>query len=110
MICGMCGKRMKVGKFKVETHSTGYAYSTVSWYEGNELVFESPQTETTGFFCEDCGIAMGAFFRGRQVGFTSEYAQDLDDEIDTLPKKYCPECGEEIDIDYPRCPDCGHIF
>ena len=59
MICGMCGKRMKVGRFKVETHSTGYAYSTVSWYEGNELVFESPQTETTGFFCEDCGIAMG---------------------------------------------------
>ena len=37
----MCGKRMKVGRFKIDTHSAGYAYSTVSWYEGSELVCRS---------------------------------------------------------------------
>ncbi len=110
MICGMCRKPMKIGKFKIHTHSAGYAYSSVAWYEGDNLVCESNAEETTGFFCQDCGIILGVFFRGRQVGFTSDYSQDLDDDIDVMPKKICPECGEELDIDYPRCPECGFVF
>ena len=110
MICGMCGKRMKIGKFVINTHSTAHAYSTVSWYEGENLVGTVNASETTGFFCQDCGIIMGVFFRARQVGFTSDYNSDLDDKIDSLPKKICPECGLEIDIDYPRCPDCNYLF
>ncbi len=101
---------MKFGRFVINTHSTGYAYSTVSWYEGDNLVSESETTDTTGFFCQDCGITIGVFFNSRQVGFTSDYNQNLDDEVDKLPAKLCPECGSEIDIDYPRCPECGYIF
>ena len=114
MICGSCGKRMKIGKFIVGVHGVGamssYAYPTISWYEGDNLVAETDKSETTGFFCQDCGIVAGVFFRVRQVGFTKDYDYDIDDSIDKLPKKSCPECNTELDIDYPRCPECGYVF
>lgn len=105
---------MKIGKFKVSVHGiatlSGYAYPTVAWYDGDELVCESDKSETMGFYCKDCGVMMGVFFGGAQVGFPEELRQDLDDSIDVLPKKECPECGTELDIDYPRCPECGYVF
>ena len=37
MICGSCGKRMKIGKFQVSVHGVGamsaYAYPEIEWYE-----------------------------------------------------------------------------
>ncbi len=110
MLCGICGQRMKSGKFVINTHSAARSYSSVSWYEGNNLVAETNTDKTTGFFCQNCGIIMGVFFGARQVGFTSDYSQNLDDNIDSLPKKICPDCGTKLDIDYPRCPECGYLF
>lgn len=114
MICGSCGKRMKIGKFRVSVHGTGslkgYTYPTVGWYDGDRLVLESDKTETMGFYCMDCNVMLGVFFGGEQVSFPDEINQDLDDNIDVLPKKLCPECCTELDIDYPRCPECGFIF
>lgn len=105
---------MKIGKFRVSIHGMasikGYAYPQVGWYDGDELVCESEDTETTGFYCDSCGVMLGVFFRGKQVGFTEEFRHDLDDSIDILPKKTCPDCGAELDIDYPRCPECGYLF
>ena len=40
----------------------------------------------------------------------NEFNKDIDENIDILPKKICNECGAEIDLDYPRCPFCGHIY
>ena len=114
MICGSCGKRMKIGKFTVTVNGVGamssYAYPNISWYEGDKLVAETNKTETPGFFCQDCGIITGVCFNVKQVGFTKDYDFDLDDNIDKLPKKSCPECHTELDIDYPRCPECGYVF
>ena len=114
MICGSCGRRMKIGKFKISVHGiatiSGYAYPKAEWYDGDNLVCETDVNETMGFYCDGCGVMLGVFFRNRQVGFTSEYSQDLDDRVDHLPKKECPDCGAELDIDFPRCPECGFIF
>lgn len=114
MICGGCGKRMKIGRFRVGIHGfatlNSYNYTTVSWYDGDQLVCESDQSDTMGFYCPDCNVMMGVFVGGDQVGFPAELRQDLDDSIDVLPKKTCPECGTELDIDYPRCPECGYVF
>ena len=114
MICGSCGTRMKIGKFVVGVHGVGamssYAYPNISWYEEDKLVAETDKAETAGFFCQDCGIISGVFFNVRQVGFTKDYDYDLDDNIEKLPKKTCPECSIELDIDYPRCPECGYVF
>lgn len=107
MVCGICGSRMKIGRFRI---MGGKTFTTVGWFDGDQLVCESNDQETSGFYCEGCGIMMGVFFRGRQVGFTDKYRQDLDENIDTLPKKTCPDCGAVLDVDYPRCPECGYLF
>ena len=28
----------------------------------------------------------------------------------SLPKRTCPECGDEHDFDYPRCPRCKYDY
>ncbi len=106
MICGMCGRRMKIGKFSI----MGTGSVRVLWSEGDRTVGETYKTDTTGFFCENCGIIVGVFLGVKQVGFTSDYNSDIDDGIDILPKKRCPDCDTELDIDYPRCPECGYVF
>ncbi len=114
MICGICGQRMKAGTFRVSIHGIGsiksYTYPMVSWYEGDNLVCETDRHITTGFYCPRCNIMMGVFLGPKIVGFTEEFNQDLDDNIDSLPKKNCPECGTSVDVDYPRCPECGYVF
>ena len=27
-----------------------------------------------------------------------------------LPQKKCPECGAVHDFDYPKCPNCKHVY
>ena len=111
MICGICGRRMTPGRFTVNaSRLSSFDPVTIKWFEGDELVCQTKQDKTIGFFCAHCSVLIGVFQRVEQVGFTSEFNQDLDDKIDSLPKKNCPECGLELDIDYPRCPECGFIF
>ena len=104
MICGTCGKRMRAGKFKALTMQS---HPTMGFFEGDKLVATSDEAETLGFYCPDCDVMLGVYFRSKIYNFPSGLDQDLDDAIDTLPKKVCPECGLRLDIDYPRCPECG---
>ena len=47
--------------------------------------------------------AIEGLYGGIKANSTStSYAQ--------IAKKTCPGCGEKHDIDYPRCPYCGHDY
>ncbi len=30
--------------------------------------------------------------------------------MDSLPQKTCPKCGDRHDFDYPKCPKCKYIY
>lgn len=114
MICGRCGRPMVQGEFRMEQHSVDkgiyYAYPMAAWYKNGVKYCETPQDKTLGFYCSECGLMVGVFGATRPTNFIGRFSQDLDDDIDVLPKKTCPECGKEIDEDYPRCPICGYDF
>ncbi len=114
MICIKCRKPMRIGEFRMEQHSTDngiyHAYPVAAWYENGEKYCETPQNSTLGFYCADCGMMAGIFQYTKPVGFIGRFNKDFDDNIDVLPVKVCPECSAEIDMDYPRCPNCGYIY
>ncbi len=37
----------------------------------------------------------------------TKYDQD-EQEQDTIAKIKCPACGQNYEMDYPKCPFCGH--
>lgn len=51
--------------------------------------------ETDIYACPACGKL--EFFQSEQ-------------EQQTLPQKQCPQCGRQVDFDFPRCPECGYDF
>lgn len=114
MICLKCRKPMIAGEFRMEQHSTGndiyYAYPMAAWYKDGKKYCETPQNKTLGFYCADCGVLVGAFQYTKPVNFIGRFDEDIDDKIDVLPVKRCPRCNAEIDIDYPRCPNCNYIY
>ena len=114
MICGKCGKPMRAGEFRMEQHSTDngiyHSYPMATWFENGTKYCETPQDSTLGYYCTDCGMLIGVFPYTRPVNFIGKFNQNLNENIDILPTKICPECNREIDIDYPRCPYCGFIF
>lgn len=114
MICGVCGHNMLKGEFHLEHRSTDMgvyrSYPVAAWYENGEKVAETAIDNTLGYYCPECGAMVGIFPYTKPVGFAGRYKADLDDKIDKLPVKICPDCGKELDIDYPRCPNCGFEF
>jgi len=40
----------------------------------------------------------------------SEYTDLYSTDGNAIAKTVCPECGLTHDIDYPRCPKCGHDY
>ena len=110
-----CGKPMIKGVFKIEkrgipTKGSSLIYPVSTFYDGNEMICEVPVDATLGYYCPECGLLLGVFPLTHPTGFAGKYKVDLDDDIDILPKKSCPECGAEIDVDYPRCPFCGYVY
>ncbi|MCM1362937.1 MAG: zinc ribbon domain-containing protein [Clostridiales bacterium] len=114
MICGICGKPMISGEFRMEQRSVdkGFyrAYPVAAFYQDGVKLCETPLDKTLGFYCTECGTLAGFFRYTKPVNFAGRFKADLDMSIDKLPTKKCPECDTEMDIDYPRCPDCGFIF
>lgn len=74
------------------------------------MICEAEGESTLGYYCPECGLLVGVFPLTHPLGFAGKYRQDLDDKVDKLPKKVCPECGSEIDEDYPKCPICGYTY
>lgn len=107
MICGRCRTVMIEGVFKTEGRTD---YACAAWYKDDEKYCVSESDTTLGYYCPECGMLIGVFSRTYPVNFIGRYNQKLDDKIDILPKKICPECGTQMDIDYPRCSICGFVF
>ena len=114
MVCGRCGQPMFQGEFRMEQHSVDdgiyYAYPMAAWYKDDVKYCETPQNSTLGYYCSECGLLVGVFPFTKPKGFVGRFNADFDEKIDILPKKICPECQEKLDIDYPRCTNCGFIF
>lgn len=106
MICANCGKEMREGIFKVFSTRETFIYFSLN----GETICSATQKSTTGFYCPECDILIGAFKKTKPVGFMPEYNNAFDDEIDCLPQKTCPDCAKSIDIDYPVCPECRYKF
>ncbi len=110
-----CGKQMLRGFFKIEkrgipSKGSSLVYPVSTFYDGDQMLCEVPVDTTLGYYCSECGMLIGVFPVTHPTGFAGKFNQDIDDNIDILPKKVCPECGENIDLDFPKCPFCGHIF
>lgn len=112
MVCIKCRKPMIMGEFKIEQCNMGnsLSYPMATWHRNGVKYCETPQSSTLGFYCADCGMMAGIFQYTKPVNFIGRFGASLDDKIDVLPVKKCPECSAEIDIDYPRCPNCGYIY
>ncbi|MBQ1519330.1 MAG: zinc ribbon domain-containing protein [Ruminococcus sp.] len=115
MICGRCGTPMVQGDFAMQKDGIGrkggaFIYPVAVFYKDNEMICEADGESTLGYYCPECGLLIGVFPLTHPTGFAGKYHQDLDDKVDKLPKKSCPECGSEIDVDYPKCPVCGYIY
>ncbi len=115
MICGRCGNKMIQGEFTMEKDGVGrkgaaYIYPVAAFYNGEKKLCEAAGESTLGYYCAECGLLVGIFPLTYPIGFAGRFDQELNDEIDVLPKKRCPECGSEIDVDYPKCPFCDYIF
>ena len=83
---------------------------SMTFYDGNDKICETPVDSTLGYYCSECGLMLGVFPVTHPTGFAGRFNENIDDSIDVLPQKKCPECGAEIDMDYPRCPFCGYIY
>ena len=107
-----CGKPMVKGTFKIENRgrNSPFGYPVSTFYENDTMICEVPVDTTIGYYCTECGMLIGVCPLTHPTGFAGEFNKDIDESIDVLPKKICIECGAEIDLDYPRCPFCGHIY
>ena len=110
-----CGKPMFRGRFVMEKRGisgkgSSLVYPVAAFYNGNDMICETPVDSTLGYYCSECGLMLGVFPVTHPTGFVGRFTEDINDKIDILPRKICPECGAEIDVDYPRCPFCGHIY
>ncbi|MBQ8297968.1 MAG: zinc ribbon domain-containing protein [Ruminococcus sp.] len=76
----------------------------------NTLVDTLSLSSHTGCYCPKCGKFTLSFNLRKNAVFEDGFDMDLDDELDCLPQKSCPDCGEAIDFDYPKCPGCGYRF
>lgn len=114
MICEKCGVLMKEGKVSLGTGcsiASGLVGNPAALFMCEGTVIDSLGGGSyDGFYCPVCGEFSVSFRIKKNVLFEKGYDMELDEDIDCLPMKNCPECGESIDIDYPKCPECGYRF
>lgn len=114
MKCEYCGREMKKGKVNLRIGGIGkrgfFLHTIAAFCINNNVICENTDNEVQGWYCPSCEKFIAVFDAETQYGFEEGFDMDLDEEIDSLPQKCCPNCGEDIDIDYPKCPECGYDF
>ena len=114
--CLRCNAPMKFGmQQKFQLGQTGFLLG--DW---PNLLAGSLELEV--WFCPKCGKAEffvpGSRNRGEreEENMEFDYVESLVNEsidsvdLDGMPQKKCPKCGQEHDFDYPKCPYCKHDY
>ena len=105
---------MTKGKVNFRTGGIGkrglFIHTIADFCINDNVICESTEEEVSGWYCPDCGKFIAIFDVEKQFGFEEGFDMELNEDIDCLPQKSCPQCGETIDIDYPKCPECGYNF
>lgn len=118
MLCQKCQGNMQYGKAffsKCGASLTDVLFGTkVEFTVNNYTIDQRSVTCQNGWYCGKCGIFTLEFDVRKQNNAMPLYENGLDsdfnEEIDDIPDKICPHCSASIDIDYPRCPECGCVF
>ena len=114
--CLRCNAPMKFGmQQKFQLGQTGFLLG--DW---PNLLAGSLELEV--WFCPKCGktefFVPGSRNRGEreEENMEFDYVESLVNEsidsvdLDGMPQKKCPKCGQEHDFDYPKCPYCKHDY
>lgn len=114
MICEKCKREMKKGTVNLKIGGIGkkgfFLHTIAGFSINNNIICDSTQDKTIGWYCPYCDNFIALFNVENQYGFEEGFNMDFNEECDCLPQKNCPGCNAEIDIDYPKCPDCGYDF
>lgn len=96
MTCLRCESEMAyAGREKLQLGKTG-------WVLGDLPNLLAGALEVDIYICPKCGKL--EFFNANYEGDPNRYRDE------ELPGKQCPDCGLNIDFDYPKCPCCGYVF
>ena len=118
MLCQKCQGNMRYGK---AVFSKGGASLTdmltapkAEFYVNNYRIDRCTVSCQEGWYCGNCGIFTVEFDVRKQTDsmplYENGFDSNFDENIDDISDMVCPSCGASIDIDYPRCPECGCIF
>ena len=90
MDCLRCGTEMKFAmREKIQLGEAGFVFRDLSHLLSGAMSVDV-------YVCPRC----------KKIELYS--AESLKSE--DLPKRTCPECGDEHDFDYPKCPKCKHNY
>ena len=91
--CLRCGTEMTyAGTEEFQLGKTGWLLGDIPNLLSGAMVLEI-------YYCPKCHKV--EFFAGENM----EEAEE-----DRIAQKTCPSCKREHDIDYPKCPYCGHDY
>lgn len=114
MICDNCKCKMLQGTAYFSSRSYDFDLlkpaPEIEFCVGDVTVESFNAKQREGWYCPECGIFTLSFYIKTHAVYEEGFDMDLDEELDALPQKTCPQCGESIDIDYPKCPECGFSF
>lgn len=90
--CLRCGTKMShMATERIQLGETGILFRDLSHLISGSLGVEI-------YVCEKC----------KKLEFFSTDEESAKDE--PTPKRVCPECGDEHDFDYPKCPRCKYDY
>ncbi len=97
------------GNINFSSRNFGYGYSLNFTADGYNV--GCIQTvHQNGYYCNNCGEFTVTFKVKKNAAFEEGFDSDFDEDVDCLAQKVCPDCAASIDIDYPKCPECGYYF
>ena len=88
LVCLRCGAKMSFTSHElIQLGETGLLLGDLP-----NLIAGSLEVDI--YLCPECG----------KLEFY--YSKEREKSEKALPKRICPECGDEHDFDYPKCPRC----